>query len=37
VIAASLEHLAVVLAADEPELREDLASFSQHFGRYVAD
>jgi molybdenum cofactor biosynthesis enzyme MoaA len=35
VIAANLEHLAVVLTAGEPELREDLASFSDRFGRYV--
>jgi hypothetical protein len=35
VIATNLEHLAVVLTAREPELREDLASFSDRFGRYV--
>jgi len=35
VIAANLEHLAAVLTAAEPELREDLASFSDRFGRYV--
>ncbi|MEX2225429.1 MAG: hypothetical protein WEB52_03145 [Dehalococcoidia bacterium] len=35
VIAANLEHLARVLTAAEPELREDLASFTDRFGWYV--
>jgi hypothetical protein len=35
VIATNLAHLAVVLTAAEPELREDLASITNGFAEYV--